>query len=147
MGHVIKRRVEAVCAASVLCSRCVSRWGALLAARLQRVAARAEALHAHAQLAGAAARALDLAAGARAEGWAARAALLAREAAALRAAAAALVARHAAGALRAEFDAAALQAPCPSELRLHVKAKTLVERHANLLAHGILTIYSATGRC
>lgn len=54
------------------------------------------------------------------------AALVAGEAGSLRAAAAALLARHAAPALRAEFDAAA--APCPSALRLHVRARALVER-------------------
>ncbi|XP_026743775.1 serine/threonine-protein kinase TBK1 [Trichoplusia ni] len=129
VGHVLKRRVEALCAASVLCGACVARWGALLGARLARVAARADALHAHAQLALAAARALDLAAAAArapAEAWAARAQRLAQDAGSLRAAAAALVARHAQPSLRAEFDAA--QAPCPSQLRLHVKARTLVER-------------------
>ncbi|XP_047030615.1 inhibitor of nuclear factor kappa-B kinase subunit epsilon [Helicoverpa zea] len=125
VGHAIKRRVEAACAASLLCGACVSRWGALLAARLARVAARADALAAHAALALAAARALERAAPAR-DGWAAMAALVAGEAAALRAAAQALLARHAAPALRAEFDAAA--APCPAELRLHVRARTLVER-------------------
>lgn len=57
----MKRRIEALCAASVLCGACVARWGSLLAGRLTRVAARADALHAHAALAHAAARALDLA--------------------------------------------------------------------------------------
>ncbi|KAJ8718229.1 hypothetical protein PYW07_006159 [Mythimna separata] len=145
VGHVIKRRVEAVCAASVLCGLCVSRWGALLGARLARVAARADALHAHAHLTHTAARALDLAAHAAAartaannntqgsgglgtESWSSMAALVAGEAGSLRTAAAALVARHAAPALRAEFDAAAHHAPCPSGLRLHVQAKTLVDR-------------------
>lgn len=136
VGHVIKRRVEAACAASVLCGACVSRWGALLGARLARVAARADALHAHAHLTHTAARALDLAA--RGDGWAGAAALLARDAGALRTAAAALVARHAAPALRAEFDAAAHHAPCPSDLRLHIKAKTLVERSVPG-AHDILS--------
>ncbi|KAF9820531.1 hypothetical protein SFRURICE_009950 [Spodoptera frugiperda] len=131
VGHVIKRRVEALCAASVLCGACVARWTALLGARLARVAARAQQLLQHAHLAHTAARALDLAPGAGAgagESWAAVAGLVAAEAGSLRAAAAALLQRHAAPALRAEFDAAARLAPCPSELRLHVKAKTLVDR-------------------
>ncbi|KAJ8717526.1 hypothetical protein PYW08_005925 [Mythimna loreyi] len=142
VGHVIKRRVEALCAASVLCGVCVSRWGALLGARLARVAARADALHAHAHLTHTAARALDLAAvaarsmqtqgsgGLGTESWSSMAALVAGEASSLRTAAAALVARHAAPALRAEFDAAAHHAPCPSGLRLHVQARTLVDRRA-----------------
>lgn len=141
VGHVVRRRVEALCAASVLCGACVTRWGSLLGARVQRVATRADALHAHATLAHSAARALDLAkqaataarsqtmvGGVVAESWSARAALVAGEAASLRSAAAALAARHAGGALRAEWDAAAASSPCPSHLRLHLKAKTLVER-------------------
>ncbi|KAF9422397.1 hypothetical protein HW555_001987 [Spodoptera exigua] len=127
VGHVIKRRVEALCAASVLCGACVARWTALLGARLAAVAARAAQLAQHACLAHTAARALDLAPGAGA-GWAAAAGLLAADAGSLRAAAAALLQRHAAPALRAEFDAAARLAPCPSDLRLHIKAKTLVDR-------------------
>ncbi|KAG6464069.1 hypothetical protein O3G_MSEX014259 [Manduca sexta] len=40
-----------------------------------------------------------------------------------------LVKRHARGpGLRAEWDAAAALAPCPTELKLHLKAKTLVDR-------------------
>lgn len=62
------------------------------------------------------------------ESWGGRAALVAGEAAALRAAAGALQARHAGGALCAEWHAAAAAAPCPGDLRLHVKARTLVER-------------------
>ncbi|XP_050352281.1 inhibitor of nuclear factor kappa-B kinase subunit epsilon [Nymphalis io] len=137
VGHVVKRRVEALCAASVLCGACVTRWGALLAVRLAAVATRAHALAAHAARLHDAARALDLAAAAalalapRAaapDAWAAPAALVAHEAEALRAAGAALRTRHAAAALRADWDDALLHAPCPSELRLHLKAKTLVER-------------------
>ncbi|XP_049877242.1 inhibitor of nuclear factor kappa-B kinase subunit epsilon [Pectinophora gossypiella] len=154
VGHVIKRRVEALCAASVLCGACVRRWGALVTLRLQAVAARADQLATHSARLHDAARALDLAnsaaralsglagggaegagggagggAGAGGEAWAEGAARVAGEATSLRAAAAALAARHAAGAaLRAEWDAAARQAPCPSDLRLHVKARTLVER-------------------
>ncbi|CAH2089949.1 unnamed protein product [Euphydryas editha] len=140
VGHVVKRRVEALCAASVLCGACVTRWGALLAVRLAAVAARAHALAAHAARLHDAARALDLAAAAAAAlaprattaapaaAWAAPAALVAQEAEALRAAAAALRTRHAAAALRADWDDALLHAPCPGELRLHVRARTLVER-------------------
>ncbi|CAG9137233.1 unnamed protein product [Plutella xylostella] len=62
VGHVIKRRVESLCLASVLLSGAVRRWGALLGARLAALGARAEALHAHAERAHDAARALDLAA-------------------------------------------------------------------------------------
>ncbi|CAB3250952.1 unnamed protein product [Arctia plantaginis] len=139
VGHVIRRRIEALCSASVLCGACVARWGSLLGARVARVAARAEALHAHAGLAHSAARALDLARnavkahnrtaqGAAGESWSARAALVAGEATSLRGAAGALLARHAGGALCAEWHAAAASAPCPADLRLHVKARTLVER-------------------
>ncbi|XP_048483552.1 serine/threonine-protein kinase TBK1 [Plutella xylostella] len=142
VGHVIKRRVEALCLASVLLSGAVRRWGALLGTRLAALGARAEALHAHAERAHDAARALDLAAQAvkmmqaqsggsdgGVESWSAAAGLVAGEAGALRAAAAALLARHAAGgALRAEWDAAARAAPCPHATRLHIKARTLVER-------------------
>ncbi|CAH2042764.1 unnamed protein product, partial [Iphiclides podalirius] len=108
VGHAVRRRVEALCAAAVLCSRCVARWGALLAARLRR-----------------AARALRLAGQPLPAGGAAP---LCAEAERLRAAAAALLARHSPAALRAEWDAAAALSGCPSELRLHLKAKTLVER-------------------
>ncbi|KPI94496.1 Inhibitor of nuclear factor kappa-B kinase subunit epsilon [Papilio xuthus] len=62
VGHVVRRRVEALCASAVLCARCVSRWGALLDSRLQRVDARAEALGARAHCLAQAARALALAA-------------------------------------------------------------------------------------
>ncbi|KAH9628556.1 hypothetical protein HF086_001163 [Spodoptera exigua] len=130
VGHVIKRRVEALCAASVLCGACVARWTALLGARLAAVAARAAQLAHHACLAHTAARAGP---GARRPARAGRprpACLLAADAGSLRAAAAALLQRHAAPALRAEFDAAARLAPCPSDLRLHIKAKTLVDRSA-----------------
>ncbi|XP_068620680.1 inhibitor of nuclear factor kappa-B kinase subunit epsilon [Battus philenor] len=128
VGHVVRRRVEALCASAVLCARCVTRWGALLTARLQRVDARADALSARAHCLALAARALALASPAHAAPAAATAALLVAEADALRAAAAALRARHSPDALRAEWDAAAAHEPCPSELRLHLKAKTLVER-------------------
>lgn len=131
VGHVIKRRVEALCAASVLCGACVTRWGALLAGRLTRVAARADALQAHATLLQCAARALDVAAagagpGAGVQGgWGAAAAGVAGEAGALRAGAGALQHRHARGAsLRAEWEGGA----CPSELRLAQRARALVER-------------------
>ncbi|XP_039759285.1 inhibitor of nuclear factor kappa-B kinase subunit epsilon [Pararge aegeria] len=135
VGHVLRRRVEALCAASVLCGACVARWGSLLGARLGATAARALALAAHAARLHDAARALDLActaaragragagAGAGAGAWAAGAALVAAEAEALRGAAAALRARHSAGGLRADWDA-----PCPAELRLHVRCRALVER-------------------
>ncbi|XP_052743671.1 inhibitor of nuclear factor kappa-B kinase subunit epsilon isoform X2 [Bicyclus anynana] len=136
VGHALRRRVQALCAASELCGACVVRWGALLAARLAATAARAAATAAHAQRLHDAARALDLAAaaarallgGGGAPAWAPGAALAAAEAEALRGAAAALRARHAAGALRADWDDALPHAPCPSALRLHLKAKTLVER-------------------
>ncbi|KAL0869480.1 hypothetical protein ABMA27_005765 [Loxostege sticticalis] len=132
VGHAIKRRVEALCAASVLCGACVRRWGALLATRLAAVSARADALLAHADRLHDAARAIDLAqthAGGRRAQWAPAAALAAGEARALRGAAAALVSRHAAGgALRAEWECCATHAPCPAELRLHARARTLVER-------------------
>ncbi|XP_045452666.1 inhibitor of nuclear factor kappa-B kinase subunit epsilon [Melitaea cinxia] len=140
VGHVVKRRVEALCAVSVLCGACVTRWGALLAARLAAVAARAAALAQHAARLHDAARALDLAAAlarpAQARGgaagawgaWGAAAAPVAQEAEALRAAGAALRARHAAGALRADWDDARRAAPCPAELRLHARARTLAER-------------------
>ncbi|KAJ0173886.1 hypothetical protein K1T71_010032 [Dendrolimus kikuchii] len=123
VGHVIKRRVEALCAASVLCAQCVARWGALLSDRLTRVASRAEALQAHASLVHSSARALDLAAST-------AAAVNASNSAAntLRAAAAALQQRHACGALSSEWDAAAAHSPCPTQLRLHLIAKTLVDR-------------------
>ncbi|XP_072942965.1 inhibitor of nuclear factor kappa-B kinase subunit epsilon [Epargyreus clarus] len=152
VGHVVKRRVEALCGASRLCAACVARWGALLAARLGAVAARADALAAHAARLRDAARALDLAAAATrhlhaltgvpeggvpggeaggaawAEGWGGAGARAADEAEKVRAAAAALRARHAGAALTAEWDAAAPLAPCPADLRLHLKAKTLVDR-------------------
>lgn len=138
----MRRRAEALCAASLLCALCVSRWGALLGARLRALGARADALGAHAERLHDAARALDLAAGAArtmqlaagareavAEaGWAPAAALVAGEAGALRAAAASLVARHAGAALRGEWEAAAALAPCPGELRLQRRARALVER-------------------
>ncbi|XP_038211478.1 inhibitor of nuclear factor kappa-B kinase subunit epsilon [Zerene cesonia] len=131
VGHVIKRRVERLCAASVLCGASVARWGALVAARLRAVAARADALAQHAARLHDAARALELAAraarlpGAVPADGAARAA---RDAAALGAAAAGLAARHAAGELRAEWDEAVPHAPCPAALRLHVRARALAER-------------------
>nr|XP_034835473.1 serine/threonine-protein kinase TBK1 [Maniola hyperantus] len=137
VGHVVKRRVETLCAASVLCGACVTRWGALLATRLAATAVRAQALAAHAARLHDAARALDLAAGAvralrggagAGEAWSPAAALVSAEAEALRSAAAALRTRHAAAALRADWDDALPHAPCPNDLRLHLKAKTLVER-------------------
>ncbi|XP_063540466.1 inhibitor of nuclear factor kappa-B kinase subunit epsilon [Cydia strobilella] len=139
VGHVIKRRVEALAAASQLCGAAVARWGALLGARLAAAAQRTDALAAHAQRLHDAARALDLLTqvnkhhgGAESEPeWSSMAGLLAREGGALRAAAGALATRHGgAGApgLRAEWAAAARQAPCVHEQRLHTRAKTLVER-------------------
>ncbi|CAG9563689.1 unnamed protein product [Danaus chrysippus] len=143
VGHVIKRRVEALCAASQLCGACVSRWGALLATRLSSVAARAQALAAHASCLHDAARALDLAAAAHRlaqsaagappsgtgqDSWAASAALVSKEAEELRSAGNSLRARHVPPALRAHWDDALLQAPCPHDLHLHLKAKTLVDR-------------------
>ncbi|VVD00281.1 unnamed protein product [Leptidea sinapis] len=117
---------------------CVTRWGALVAARLRDVARRADALAAHAARLHDAARALDLAAAAArragAGGAAARwagpgaAAALAREADALRVGAAALAARHAGGALRAEWDDAVLHAACPAALRLPRRSRSLLER-------------------
>ncbi|XP_060805401.1 inhibitor of nuclear factor kappa-B kinase subunit epsilon [Amyelois transitella] len=138
VGHVVRRRVELLCQASRLCGACVRAWGSLLAARLRALAERAHTLHALATRAHAAARALDLAASAaRAladqsgststtpppESWGSAAGLVASEAESLRAAAAALQTRHGSGALKASWDAA-----CPSQLRLHVRARTLVER-------------------
>ncbi|XP_028172711.1 serine/threonine-protein kinase TBK1 [Ostrinia furnacalis] len=131
VGHAIKRRVEALCAASLLCGACVRRWGALLAARLAAVHARAAHALAHAERLHDAARATDLAAaaaGGRRAQWAPAAALAAGEARTLQAAAAALVSRHAAGGLRAEWECAATHAPCPADARLHARARTLVER-------------------
>ncbi|XP_061720484.1 LOW QUALITY PROTEIN: inhibitor of nuclear factor kappa-B kinase subunit epsilon [Cydia pomonella] len=134
VGHVIKRRVEALAAASQLCGAAVARWGALLGARLAAAAQRTDALAAHAQRLHDAARALDLLTqGARSSEpeWSSMAGLVAREAGALRAAAAALATRHGgAGApgLRAEWAAAARQAPCVHDQRLHTRARTLVER-------------------
>ncbi|XP_063366970.1 inhibitor of nuclear factor kappa-B kinase subunit epsilon [Cydia amplana] len=139
VGHVIKRRVEALAAASQLCGAAVARWGALLGARLAAAAQRTDALAAHAQRLHDAARALDLLTqvnkhhgGAESEPeWSPMAGLVAREGAALRAAAAALAARHGgagAAGLRAEWAAAARQAPCVHDQRLHTRAKTLVER-------------------
>ncbi|XP_063626358.1 inhibitor of nuclear factor kappa-B kinase subunit epsilon [Cydia splendana] len=143
VGHVIKRRVEALAAASQLCGAAVARWGALLGARLAAAAQRTDALAAHAQRLHEAARALDLltqvnkhhgsvGSGLESEPeWSAMAALLAREAGALRGAAGALAARHGgagASGLRAEWAAAARQAPCVHDQRLHTRTKTLVER-------------------
>ncbi|XP_063386100.1 inhibitor of nuclear factor kappa-B kinase subunit epsilon [Cydia fagiglandana] len=134
VGHVIKRRVEALAAASQLCGAAVARWGALLGARLAAAAQRTDALAAHAQRLHDAARALDLLTQVQNTSepeWSAMAGLLAREAGALRGAAGALAARHGgAGApgLRAEWAAAARQAPCVHDQRLHTRAKTLVER-------------------
>ncbi|XP_045777800.1 serine/threonine-protein kinase TBK1 [Maniola jurtina] len=137
VGHVVKRRVETLCAASVLCGACVTRWGALLATRLAATAVRAQALAAHAARLHDAARALDLAAtavralrpaAATGDAWSPAASLVAAEAEALRSAAAALRTRHAAAALRADWDDALPHSPCPNDLRLHLKAKTLVER-------------------
>ncbi|XP_037873526.1 serine/threonine-protein kinase TBK1 isoform X2 [Bombyx mori] len=127
VGHVMRRRVEALCAASELCGACVRRWGALLAARLRAVAARAEHLHARAQALHMAARALELAGGA--AGGGAGAGALAAETGALHAGAAALVARHAGGGgLAAEWEAGVAGAACPAELRLAQRARALVER-------------------
>ncbi|XP_073953525.1 I-kappaB kinase epsilon [Choristoneura fumiferana] len=150
VGHVIKRRVEALAAASALCGAAVERWGALLAARLAALVQRTDALHKHALSTRDAARALDLVAqmsnaqngagGATTPEWSAMAGLVAREAGALRTAAAALAARHGAGAgagagggmrgagLRGEWEAAARAAPCVHEQRLHLRARTLIER-------------------
>ncbi|CAK1584986.1 unnamed protein product [Parnassius mnemosyne] len=132
VGHVVRRRVEALCASAVLCARCVRRWGALLGARLARVSARAQQLAARAQHAAQAARLLQLAAPhaphAAHGPHPPAAALLCGEADALATAAAALCARHSQEALRAEWEAAAAHEPCPNDLRLHLKAKTLVER-------------------
>lgn len=136
VGYVIRRRVEAISAAAVLCAACVERWGALLAERLQRVAARADALNAHASLLLSAARALDLASTARgnsgasrAEQWAPLASLVSTEAGSLRTAAGALRARHAGGAALAhEWEAATASASCPHALRLHRKARALTDR-------------------
>ncbi|CAK1553137.1 unnamed protein product [Leptosia nina] len=142
VGHVIKRRVEEVCSASVLCALCVTRWGALLTARLRDTAARATALAAHAARLHDAARAIDLAALAArhsvrhtaewnavvSEQWSGSAALVSAEAEGLRTSATGLRARHAPASLRAEWDDALLHSPCPAHLRLHLKAKTLVFR-------------------
>ncbi|KAJ2938139.1 hypothetical protein O0L34_g3712 [Tuta absoluta] len=142
VGHVIKRRVEALCAISVLCGQCVTRWGALLTTRLQHVANRADAVSAHAARLHDAARALDLAstaarhmqpdaAASNLEQWSASAGLLAGEAASLRSSAASLRSRHAGGgALRTEWEHTAKQAPCASESRLHIRASTLLDRQA-----------------
>lgn len=62
------------------------------------------------------------------EGWGAMGGLVAGEAQALRAAALALRQRHACGALSAEWDAAAAHSPCPHQQRLHLVARTLVDR-------------------
>ncbi|CAH0713040.1 unnamed protein product, partial [Brenthis ino] len=43
VGHVVRRRVEALCAASRQCGACVARWGGLLARRLE--ASTATSLH------------------------------------------------------------------------------------------------------
>ncbi|GBP31939.1 hypothetical protein EVAR_18478_1 [Eumeta japonica] len=135
VGHVMKRRIELLCATSVLCAQSVTRWGGLLATRLAAVTQRAEALATHAARVHDAARALDLAAtavtaGADApESWSAAAGLLSGEAASLAAGARALHTRHTGGAaLRAEWDMAVRGSPCPHEQRLQHKAKTLVER-------------------
>lgn len=138
VGHLIKRRVEAACLASVLCGACVSRWGALVASRLRRVSRRADAASAQADTLLQAARAVALAATATSTATSAAAALheaasrLAEEAGALGTAARALRARHAGGAaLAAEWEAAVRPAPCPHRLRLHHKAKTLVDRYGD----------------
>ncbi|CAG5055701.1 unnamed protein product [Parnassius apollo] len=139
VGHAVRRRVEALCAVAVLCARCVRRWGALLGARLARVSARADQVAARAHHAAQAARLLQLAAPhAPHVPHPPAAALLCGEADALATAAAALCARHSQAnlscdfglqeALRAEWEAAAAHEPCPNDLRLHLKAKTLVER-------------------
>lgn len=60
VGHAVKRRVEALAAASALCGAAVERWGALLGARLAALARRTDALHRHALSTRDAARALDL---------------------------------------------------------------------------------------
>ncbi|CAH0401498.1 unnamed protein product [Chilo suppressalis] len=62
VGHAVCRRVEALCAASVLCALCVRWWGGLVGARLQAAAARAHHCAAHADRLHSAARALQLAA-------------------------------------------------------------------------------------
>ncbi|CAG9795439.1 unnamed protein product [Diatraea saccharalis] len=60
VGHAIRRRVEALCRASLLCALCVRYWGGAVQARLRAAAGRARAAAAHADRLHDAARALDL---------------------------------------------------------------------------------------
>ncbi|XP_041984579.1 inhibitor of nuclear factor kappa-B kinase subunit epsilon [Aricia agestis] len=138
VGHALRRRVAAHCAAAALAAAAVRRWAALLDTRAAALDARAAHLVERAARLHDAARALDLAAAAARPRAAPRpaddrasapaAALLAGETEALRAAAAGLRARHSAAALRAHWEEAVAASPCPAALRLHRRARAMAER-------------------